>query len=500
MAADVERTNVSRSDGSFEQALTILRRRKLVVLVALIFVPLAAYLVSSSKEKQYTATATLLFESGEEGAGVEATRIAATNEILAGLPVIAVKTAKALNGEVSAGEILASIKAGSANEMANVTDISATTSDPQLSAVIANAYSQAYIEFRGEATQKGLSKEIEKAEAEIESLAPDEASGIRSEKLRERLDALELEKALRTEKTSIVQPAGVPGSPSSPKVKRDVIVGLLIGLILGLGLAALLERIDRRVRSIEELEQVFGLPALAKIPKASAFEDADLSELLLAPEAEAFRTLRTNLRYFNVDATSRVILIASPEPADGKSTVARGLAGAMAQLGDNVVLVEADLRKESSLGSRGVGPREGLSTVLSGGSLDGALIEIPISDGISGGHPLWALPSGPVPPSPPQLLESEGMRALVEELTQRFDIVIFDSPALGYVSDALALVPLSTEIIAVGGLGRTRRDDVEQFRRHLSLTGNEPIGLVVTMTAFDRSQYSYYMRARRPVR
>ncbi len=487
---------MNKSDGSLEQVLRVLRRRKLVILIALVCVPLAAYVVSSSKENQYKATATLLFES-EEG-GLEANRVAATNEILAQLPVVAVKTSKQLEGTVSAGEILESIESGTANEMANLTTISATTGDPELSATIANAYSKAYIEFRGEAAQKGLNEQIEKAESEIEALSAAEAAGIRGEKLRERLDSLELEKALRTEKISIVQPAATPTSPSSPKVKRDVLVGLVLGLLLGLGLAVLLERTDRRIRSLEELEEAFGLPVLAKIPKAAGFATSDLSELLHAPEAEAFRTLRTNLRYFNVDAETRVVLIASPEPADGKSTVARGLAGAMAQLGDNVVLVEADLRKASSLRA-GRGVYEGLSTVLAGGSLDSALVEIPIADGTSREHVLWALASGPVPPSPPQLLESENMRKLIDELSQRFDVIILDSPALGYVSDALALIPLSTEVLAVGGLGRSKRDDIAEFRQYMQMTGREPIGLVATMTHFDRSQYSYYMRARRAI-
>ncbi len=357
---------MNKSDSSLEQALGVLKRRKWIVIVAVICVPLAAFLVSSSKEKKYTATATLLFESGEEGAGVEATRTAATNEILAGLPVIAVKTAKSLNGEVPPGLILESVEAGSVNEQANLTTISAKTNDPELSAKIANAYSNAYIEFRAEAAQKGLTEQIVKAENEIESLSNEESEGIRGEKLRERLDALELEAALRTGKTSLVQPAGIPTSPSSPKVKRDTIVGLLVGVIVGLLLAALVERFDRRVRSVEELERHFDLPILAEVARAKGFRDGiSINEMMQQPEAEAFRTLRTNLRYFNVESSTRTILIASPEPTDGKSTLARGLAGAMTEFNDDVILVEADLRKQGTLGA--TGQFTGLSTVLAGG-------------------------------------------------------------------------------------------------------------------------------------
>jgi capsular exopolysaccharide synthesis family protein len=485
---------VNKSDGPFEQALRVLRRRKLVVLVALICVPLAAFLVSSSKEKKYTATATLLFESGEEG-GLEAPREQATNEVLAGLPVIAARTAKQLEGKIDTGEILEAIEPGSASEMANLTTISATTNEPQLSAEVANSYSRIYINFKQEAAQRGVGEAIKLAEERLEEMTPVEAEGVKGEKLRERLDELELEQALRTGKTSLVQPAGVPSSPSSPKVKRDVIIGIVVGALLGLALAALLERIDRRVRSLEELERLFGLPIIARIPKAKAFEDATLKDMLAAPEAEAFRTLRTNLRYFNVNKQGRALLIASPEPRDGKSTVAKGLAGSMAEMGDNVVLVEADLRKPSSLGPGGRAPREGLSTVLSGGDLESALIEIP--DGESGGDKrmLRALPSGPMPPNPSELLESERMKELMRELSERFEIVVIDSPALGYVSDALSVVPLGTEIVAVAAIGKTSRDAIEEFAKHLSLTNQRPIGLVATMTSFNRSQYSYYMKS-----
>lgn len=490
---------MTKADGPLEHALRVLRRRRLVVLVAVICVPLAAFVVSSSKEKQYTATATLLFESEEEG-GSEATRLAATNEALAGLPVIAVKTSESLKGEVSAGEVLEAIEVGSANEMANLTTISATSPSPTGSAKIANAYSQAYIAFRREAAQKGVGQAVGLVEAQLERLSPGEAAGLKGEKLRERLDDLEVEQALRTGKTSLVQPAGVPSSPSSPKVKRDVIIGIVVGILLALALAALLERIDRRVRSVDELEDLFGLPILARIPRSKSFEDASLGEMLQAPEAEAFRTLRTNLRYFNVDQKKRAILIASAEPGDGKSTVAHGLAGAMAQMGDNVALVEADLRKPSSLRRDRSGPREGLSTVLAGSPLDRALIEIPISSGRVGDRVLWALPSGPVPPNPPELLEGDAMKTLMDQLMERVDTVIIDSPALGYVSDTLSVVSVATEIVAVAGLGKTSRDAIGRFTQHLSLTNQRPIGLVATMTTFDRSQYSYYLRARAAVR
>ncbi len=486
-----------KAEGSLENAIRVLRRRKVVLLVALISVPLAAYLVSSLQQKKYTATATLLFESGEAGSS-EASREAATNEALAGLPAVAVRTAKRLGPGVSASEILKSVSTSSANEMANLTTISATTDSPDQSARIANAYSRAYVAFRRKADQAQVMQVIELVKERLGGLPPGAATGGRGRALRERLSQLEVEQALKTGGAQLVQLAGVPTSPSSPRTKRNALIGIVLGLILGIALVALLERVDRRVRSVEELDKLFGLPILARIPRSRALADGSIKQILEAPEAEPFRILRTNLHYFHLDREhqSRSILIASPEPNDGKSTVARGLAGAMAEMGDHVILVEADLRKESAF-RPDARSFEGLSTVLAGGTpLDKALTEVTVSSAASGSpRKLTVLPSGPVPPNPTELLESAVMQELLVTLDKLFEAVVIDSPALGIVSDAMTLVPFVSGALAVGGLGKTTRDGVEKFMAQFSIAGKQPIGLVATFTRLERNQYSYYRRS-----
>jgi capsular exopolysaccharide synthesis family protein len=481
---------MTNAEGALEYALRVLRRRKIVFLVALITVPLAAYLVSSSQEEKYTATATLLFESAEES--FEVSREAATNQALAELPAVAVITAEKLDDGTTAGEILDAVSASAANEMANLTSISATTTLPEQSARIANAYAESYIDFRRDADQAQVTKAIGLIERSLEALPAEKAA--QGEALRERLNELEVERALKTGRTELVQPAGVPSEPSSPKINRNVLVGLLLGALLGFALAALLERVDRRVRTSQELEKMFGLPVLARIPRSRSLAGGSLSEMMQTPEAEAFRTLRTNLHYFNVDRDLDSILIASPEPDDGKSTVARGLAAAMAEMGDDVVLVEADLRKEGGFqgGRRNL---EGLAGVLAGVPLDEALIEVAVSPvGSDASRTLTVLPSGSIPPNPPELLESEAMRNLMRRLTERFGLVVIDTPALGTVSDGLILAPLVSEVLAVGGVGKTSRDGIGNFMKQFALTKKQPTGLIVTMTDFDRSHYTYYRR------
>lgn len=487
---------MKNEEGALEQALRVLRRRKVIILVAIVSVPIAAFLVSSAKTKEYTATATLLFESKAEVVS-EATSEKATAEALASLPAVAAKAAKELGGPSAVEEVFGSVEVTAANEVANVAEIKATNESPDRAAEIANAYANAVIEFRRESSQSKLKESIALIEAKLSALAPGETGGAREAVLTEQLSKLEVEEALATGETTLVQKAAPPTSPSYPKTKRDVLIGLLLGVVLGFGLAALIERFDRRVRSVDDLEELFGLPIIAKIPKTKAFKDASIEQMLMAPEAEAFRTLRTNLRYLKVNRDLSSILIASPEPADGKSTVVRGLAGAMVEMGDQAVLVEADLRKESAFRFNAGYVHDGLSGVLAGLPLDQALMQVPVS--VASGKPprsLTVLPSGAMPPNPSELLEGPRMQEILAELAEHFEMVVIDSPAVGYVSDAMTLVPLVSAILAVGGVGRTTREDAKGFVDQLSLTGSRPLGLIATMTAANRSHYNYYNRPR----
>jgi capsular exopolysaccharide synthesis family protein len=485
---------MANSEGALEYVLRVLRRRRLVFIIALISVPLMAFLVSASKEKLYTSTATLLFQSGDTSS-VDPAREAATNEALATLPVVAVRAAEEMGEGTTASEILGSVSASSGNSMADVATISATSSSPERAAEIANGYSKAYIEFRKETDQAQVQQAINLVEHSLEGLSPEERSGSQGATLQDRLNRLKVQRALQTGRAELVQPAAPPSSPSSPKTKRNVILGLLLGALLGFGLAALLERIDRRVRSVDELEELFEAPIIARISRNRALPKTELKDILQAQEAEDFRILRTNLRYFNVDRELKSVLLASPEPGDGKSTVARGLAAAMAEVGEEVLLIEGDLRKESGFRSAGGRAAPGLSTVLSGVPLDEVLLEVPLTTAVEHARKLSVLPSGPVPPNPSELLESERMQTLMQELQERFKVVIIDSPALGVVSDALALAPFVSEVVAIGGVRKTSQEGARAFVKQLSLLGKKPVAVIATFTDPDSKKYSYYQRS-----
>jgi capsular exopolysaccharide synthesis family protein len=492
---------VNREEGAIEQALRIVRRRKWIVLQALIAVPLMALALSVRQEEQYTATATLLFRETpaaleESAAVVDPTREAATNGQLVALPVVAAQASEELEGRVPAGEILEDIEVTPSTN-ADTASVSATTNSPALSAEIANAYGAAYINFRREADRKQVQGAIDLAVQSLAGMTPAQAEGPEGQALNEQLDELRLSQALQTGGAELVQEAEPPTEPSSPDTTKNVIFGVILGALLGFGLAALLERIDRRVRSVDELEELYELPLIGRIPRSRTLAGETQAEGLgsQTPEGEAFRILRANLRYFGVDEDLHTILIVSPEQGDGKSTVARGLAMTMAEMGDDVALVEADLRKGSEYRRITGEPAAGLSDVLTGTPLEhvliGAQVPSPNQDEM---RSLTVLPSGTVPPNPSELLESERMADVLAALREGFEVVILDSPALGAVSDALALVPSSSEIVVVGGLGKTNRDAALEMRKQFSMLEKQPIGVIVNFAESERGKYSHYYR------
>lgn len=491
---------VKSPEGVIEQALRILRRRKWVFLQALIAVPLLALVFSLTQEDEYTATATLLFRPApdaitEDETVLDPTREAATNSELVSLPIVAERAADELEG-VSAADILGSVEVEASSE-ADTAKIEATSTSPELSAEMANAYGRAYIEFRRQADRAQVQDAIDVAEASLQRLSPEEQAGSEGAALNEQLDTLKLTQALQTGGAELVQPADPPSDRSSPQPVRNVVLGFLLGALLGFALAALLERIDRRVRTVEELEELYDAPILARIPRSQRLSRKKPEEIgPQTQEGEAFRVLRTNLRYFNIDRELRSVLVTSPEAGDGKSTVSKTLAMTMAEMGDDVVFVEGDLRKGGELKGVTGKPADGLSNVLTGTPLEKVLIKIDVpARGATRSRALAVLPSGPVPPNPSELLESEQMRDLLVRLQEEFQVVVLDSPALGAVSDALALVSEVSAIVVVGGLGTTTRDAAQELSKQFSLLGRKPIGVIANFTEPERGKYSHYYRA-----
>jgi capsular exopolysaccharide synthesis family protein len=276
-----------------------------------------------------------------------------------------------------------------------------------------------------------------------------------------------------------------------------VVLGGVLGLVLGIGLAFLLDRLDRRMRDPREIEAAFRRPILGVIPKSRALARRENRKdgALPAGDAEAFRMLRANLRYFNVDREIRSVLVTSPAPADGKSTIAWNLASAAAGTGAEVLLIEADLRHPSiARVFAHMDPKRGLTTVLSGyAALEEAIQKVTIHEreyGSSSARVMNVLPAGPLPPNPVDLIESKRMRELVRQAQSDYDLVVIDTPPTSVVSDAIPLVKQVSGVIVVVRLGQSTREAVLHLRDQLEHLGAPTLGVVVNALSRDGA-YGY---------
>lgn len=287
----------------------------------------------------------------------------------------------------------------------------------------------------------------------------------------------------------VVQPATFSATPVSPRPVRNVGLGALLGVLVGLAGAFTRNALDTSVKSVAEMAEITGSPSLGVIAYDSEVHKRPLIVQAHphAPRAEAFRQLRTGLHFIDIDRPRKVVVVTSSVPEEGKTTTLCNLAIALAQGGSRVVLVESDLRRPRAAQYLGIEGAVGLTSVLAGkASLDETLQ--PWGDDL-----LTVLASGPLPPNPSELLASEHMRAVLAELSERFEIVLLDSPPLLPVTDAAALAAQCDGALIVVRHGRTSRAQVSSSTAALTGVGARVLGSVLTMApAASAGSYYYY--------
>jgi polysaccharide biosynthesis transport protein len=315
---------------------------------------------------------------------------------------------------------------------------------------------------------------------------------------------------LRSSNIRIVDPALIPSYPSRPNKTRNILLSIIVGLIGGIGVALLREYLDNTVKTPDDIETLARLPSLAVVPalsNSSGKRRGRFSRLLKTPVvtskegraelishnmpqsqmSEAFRSLRTSLLLSQADHPPQVILMTSALPREGKTTAAVNLAVTLAQLGDKTLLVDADLRKPGINRALSLvdGRHAGLSSYLAGvSSLD--LITVP--------HPaitnLEAIPTGPIPPNPADLLSSRRLTELIAELRTRYKFVVIDSPPIMAATDAVILSVLVDGVLMVVRSGETPKEAFTRTRD--LLTGVKCRMLGVVLNAVDASSPDYY--------
>lgn len=315
---------------------------------------------------------------------------------------------------------------------------------------------------------------------------------------------------LRSSNIRIVDPALIPSGPSRPNKTRNFLLSVVVGLLGGIGLALLREYLDNTVKTPDDIERLARLPSLAVVPalsNSSGKRRGRLSRLLKTPViaakegraelishnmpqsqmSEAFRALRTSLLLSQADHPPQVILMTSALPREGKTTAAVNLAVTLAQLGDKTLLVDADLRKPGINRALSLvdGKHAGLSSYLAGvTSLD--LITVP--------HPaianLAAIPTGPIPPNPADLLSSRRLTELIGDLRSRYKFVVIDSPPIMAATDAVILSVVVDGVLMVVRCGETPKEAFTRTRD--LLVGVKCRMLGVVLNAVDASSPDYY--------
>lgn len=375
----------------------------------------------------------------------------------------------------------------------------------------ANSIADAYITFRRERAletsllaSEAISRDIETVKARIteidaQSEHPAKAISLKAERERAvaQLNALEAQlqvlpdaDAVRRGGGTIISAAETPTVPVHPRKALNLAVAAVLGAILGLALAFLAENLDDRMKSPEEVEERVGAPVLGYIPLVK--EWADTHQSTVASEshttsgaAEAYRTLRTNLRFVSLERPLRTVLVTGAVAEAGKSTCAANLAAALARGGDKVVLVSADLRRPSIHRFFGLTNSRGLLDALSPEfPLEQALQENEIPN-------LRVLAAGGLPPNPTEILESTRFGQILSQLKSLADFVVIDAPPVLGLGDSSALASTVDGVLFVVRTGRVTKKEVSHAADQLRKAGGQIIGCLLNAVEAEEG-YGYY--------
>jgi len=296
-----------------------------------------------------------------------------------------------------------------------------------------------------------------------------------------------------------IESAELPATPVSPNTRRNLALGLVAGLLLGLGYAVLRSQLDRKLRSPEDVEGPFGVTVAGTIPSSPAMVRKQGGRVPLVVttgarktgdpvhSAEAFFKLRTNLQFMDIDNPPRVIVVTSPLPGDGKSTIAANLAVALSMADRNVVLIDGDLRRPVVAESFGLVEGAGLTDVLIG-RVDFA----DVAQSVAKLPNLLVLAAGGTPPNPSELLGSRSMRRLLDSLADRGYTVIIDAPPLLPVTDGAVLTASSDGALVVVTAGQTLDTQLGAALATLQAVQGHTLGVVLNRVSPKSANSGYY--------
>jgi len=504
--------------------------RKWLWLIALttIIAGVAAFFFSSRQTPIYRASVRLLVsQSVSNSASMQyadilaAERLSSTYaQMLTARPMLEAAIAKAgLEGVVDPDSLARAISVQPVRDT-QLIDLHVEHPDPNIAAKLANTLPEVFVEFTNqqqtaryqelkqslqEQLQK-LSEEIQATDARLQELgdATDpETSSLRTileDRLAQyrstygnvlaQLENIRLAEANALDTITVVEPATPPERPVRPRVLMNTLLAMIVGGMIGLGAAFLIEYLDDTVKTPDDISRITNVSTLGIIAKSKHGDEGLVAlEDPRSPIAEAYRTVRTGIQFAGIDKPLRTLVVTSAGPGEGKSTTAANLAIVMAQAGNKVVLIDADLRKPTQHKRWKVPNTVGLTGALLMDELSENLDYLLTPTQVEN---LWLLTSGQLPHNPSELLGSHKLKELTEFLLRDYDILIFDSPPALAVTDPVVLARNMDGVIVVVDSGSTREPALVHVLTEMEKVNANVIGIVLNRYRRGRSAGYYY--------
>lgn len=491
---------------NFSQFLRLLWRRKWLFIVPLVVTPALALALTSRQAPTYQAEAQVLLSYRDiAGGGVDsssvqrdAKRNAETQARLARVPAVAERVVEAQAGlGLTAAQFLAKSEVTSSPN-ADLLTFTVRDGDAGDASLLATEYGRQFTGYRQQLDTAAVTRARQEVEARIKALRDQGGGAEVSSALLNKAEELRTLEALQTSNAFLVQEAS-RGEQVAPQPIRTAAFATFVALLLAVGLVLLVDALDNRTRTVDELGARLGLARLGRIPRptrrgttsASGFVEAD------SVQADSVRMLRTNLDFQNVDGGVRTIMVTSAGASEGKSTTLTNLAMAYAKAGRRTVLVDLDLRRPVLHRHFQLPTQPGLTDVALGKQdLEEALFRTEMGGaGDSFSEVcgcLDVLVAGALPPDPGEFVGSGAVAAILARLQAEYEVVLIDAPPALAVSDALTLSNRVDGVLVVCNLTMARRPAVAELRSILEAMPTKKLGFVVTGERLATSRYYGY--------
>ena len=487
-----------------------------------ILAALTAYVISKRTTPVYQASTTLLIN---EAPGTKSTdynsiltseRLAQTyTQMITKAPVLQTVIDQLKLTDLTA-EDLEKLVTAELVQNTQLIIIKVENTNPQLAADLANTIYQVFNNqvqdlqsSRFAATKQNLEAQlarmddqIQQTSAELEKVKTEQGSSGEQDRLETTLaqyrqtyasllqsyEQVRVSESSTTSNVVQIEPAVPPENPIRPRTLINTALAGLVGLFLGVGIAFIIDALDDTIHGSDDIAQYLHLPILGVI----AHHDIEKGKLITvekprSPISEAFRTLRTNLQFASVDKPLRTLLVTSPSPSDGKTTVAANLSVVLAQGGHTVALIDADMRRPMVHETMKLPNRDGFSSLFVNHrtELNGSLQTTPTSN-------LLVLTSGEIPPNPAELMGSDKFYEILGEIGKKAEMMVIDSPPVVAVTDSAILANRLDGVLLVVKPGQTKRDAARQAVEQLQRAGANILGVVLNEVNFSHARYNYY--------